>query len=140
MKIGMAAMPGRLLKSLLQRQSLHPHPVPEQWGDAECLERAGDLPAIEKQGLFVIGAARSGTTVMQNALNDSCEIFLFGEPVFHEDAGAPDFSLRYNAMHRAWGNQENKSSFCPPLSLRRMPHGRIIFAGSRSCIAMWAAR
>ncbi|HTV83777.1 MAG TPA: sulfotransferase [Dyella sp.] len=77
--------------------------------------RSVELDAIGPQGLFVIGAARSGTTVMQNALNDSREIFLFGEPVFHEDPGTPDFAARYNGKHRGWGNQENKSSFCPPL-------------------------
>ncbi|WP_458070463.1 hypothetical protein [Rhodanobacter sp. BL-MT-08] len=70
---------------------------------------------IEPQGLFIIGAARTGTTIMQNALNDSRDIFLFGEPGFHHDGGANDFATRYNAMHRSWGNQENKSSYCPPL-------------------------
>jgi len=70
---------------------------------------------IEPQGLFIIGAARSGTTILQNALNDSSDIFLFGEPAFHGDAGSSDFAARYNAMHRSWGNQETKSSYCPPL-------------------------
>lgn len=71
------------------------------------------LPGIDTQGLFVLGAARTGTTVLQNALNDSRDIFLFGEPAFHDDPGAADFAARYNARHRAWGNQETKSSFCP---------------------------
>ncbi|HTZ70484.1 MAG TPA: sulfotransferase, partial [Acetobacteraceae bacterium] len=73
----------------------------------------GSLPA--DQGLFIIGAARSGTTILQNALNDSPEIFLFGEANFHTDPGTPDFAARYNAMHRSWHNQETKSSFCPPV-------------------------
>ncbi|WP_199096139.1 sulfotransferase [Dyella sp. ASV21] len=73
------------------------------------------LKDLDAQGLFVIGAARSGTTVLQNALNDSHDVFLFGEPSFHDDPGSADFARRYNGMHRAWGNQENKSSFCPPL-------------------------
>lgn len=76
---------------------------------------SGLADAIELQGLFVIGAARTGTTVLQNALNGSPDIFLFGEPVLHEDPGTPDFAARYNAMHRSWRHQENKSSFCPPL-------------------------
>jgi hypothetical protein len=70
---------------------------------------------IEPQGLFVIGAARTGTTILQNALNDSDDIFLFGEPSFHKDSDSGDFATRYNGMHRAWGNQENKSSYCPRL-------------------------
>jgi hypothetical protein len=76
---------------------------------------AGVCRRIESQGLFVIGAARTGTTILQNALNDSPDIFLFGEPAFHSDSGSADFAARYNAMHRSWGNQENKSSYCPPL-------------------------
>lgn len=70
---------------------------------------------IAAQGLFVIGAARTGTTILQNALNDADDIFLFGEPRFHLDPGSADFAARYNGMHRAWGNQENKSSHCPSL-------------------------
>lgn len=71
--------------------------------------------SIASQGLFVIGAARTGTTILQNALNDAEGVFLFGEPAFHRDPGNPDFAARYNGMHRAWGNQENKSSHCPDL-------------------------
>ena len=63
--------------------------------------------------LFVIGFARSGTTVLQNALNSHPDIFLFGEPQFHRDTGTQDFRARYNAMHRAWKNNETKSTFCP---------------------------
>lgn len=69
-----------------------------------------------ERGLFIIGAARSGTTILQNALNDSRDIFLFGEPKFHHDPGTPDFAARYNAMHRSLGNQENKSTYCPAFS------------------------
>jgi len=76
---------------------------------------AGVCRRIESQGLFVIGAARTGTTILQNALNDSHAIFLFGEPAFHNEGDSEDFAARYNAMHRSWGNQENKSSYCPPL-------------------------
>jgi hypothetical protein len=74
---------------------------------------AENTRALDTQGLFVLGAARSGTTVLQNALNDSRDIFLFGEPAFHDDPGSADFAARYNSRHRAWGNQETKSSFCP---------------------------
>ena len=68
---------------------------------------------LDRQGLFVIGAARTGTTILQNALNDSADVFLLGEPAFHHDPGTADFAERYNARHRAWHNQENKSSHCP---------------------------
>jgi hypothetical protein len=72
-----------------------------------------ELPS--HQGLFIIGAARSGTTILQNALNDSPDIFLLGEANLHTDPGTPDFAARFNAMHKFWNNQETKSSFCPPV-------------------------
>ena len=68
-----------------------------------------------ERALFIIGAARSGTTVLQNALNHSPEIFLLGEPELYDDHG-PGFAARYNAMHRSWGNQEAKSSHLPAVS------------------------
>ena len=74
-----------------------------------------------ERGLFIIGAARSGTTILQNALNDSRDIFLFGEPKFHSDLGTPDFAARYNSMHRSLGNQENKSTFCPMFFVEDAP-------------------
>jgi hypothetical protein len=70
---------------------------------------------IAPQGLFIIGHARSGTTVLQNALNASPDIFLLGEPDLHTESGAPGFAARYGAMHRAWGNQKTKSTDLPPV-------------------------
>ncbi len=64
----------------------------------------------------MIGAARSGTTVLQNALNHSRDVFLLGEPELHFDLGEPGFAARYNALHRGWANQETKSSFLPPVA------------------------
>jgi len=99
-------------------------PLPDSLvGKAVPLDQPAPLPpghiavprSVAAQGLFIIGAARTGTTVLQNALNDSPDIFLFGEPAFHRDPGSTDFAERYNSKHRAWGNQETKSSYCPLL-------------------------
>jgi hypothetical protein len=68
-----------------------------------------------ERGLFIIGAARTGTTILQNALNHSPAIFLLGEPNLHLETGEDNFSARYNAMHRSWSNQKTKSTFCPPI-------------------------
>jgi hypothetical protein len=68
-----------------------------------------------ERSLFILGHARSGTTILQNALNDSRDVFLLGEADLHTDPGTPDFRTRYNARQRGFGNQENKSSFCPKL-------------------------
>ncbi|MEY2150034.1 hypothetical protein AB7849_03840 [Rhodanobacter sp. 115] len=101
------------LHHLLMRQPSRT-PVDDDTRTPADTGSATDDP-VARQGLFVIGAARTGTTILQGALNDSREIFLFGEPAFHRDPGTPDFASRYNGMHRAWGNQETKSSYCPRL-------------------------
>ena len=75
--------------------------------------RAQTQPARPHGHLFILGAARSGTTVLQNALNDDPDVFLLGEPDLRHDTEA-DFAARYNAMHRSWRNQETKSTFLPP--------------------------
>jgi hypothetical protein len=80
---------------------------------ADPVAAADIFPA--ERGLFIIGAARSGTTILQNALNDSPDIYLLGEANFHNDPGIPGFAARFNAQHRFWHNQETKSSFCPPV-------------------------
>jgi hypothetical protein len=72
-----------------------------------------DWLRLGKQSLFIIGHARSGTTVLQNALNGSDEIYLFGEANFYLDEGLPDFRERYNKSHASNGNQPNKSTICP---------------------------
>lgn len=95
--------------------------LPKSGGLAEASAAVAHSPSplpgdrLAAQGLFVIGPARSGTTILQNALNDSSDIFLLGEPRLHRDPGSADFASRYNGMHRSWGNQENKSSYCPRL-------------------------
>ena len=67
------------------------------------------------RGLFVIGVARGGTTVLQNALNDARDIFLLGEADLHLNQESRGFASQYNAMHEAWGNQPTKSSYLPPM-------------------------
>jgi hypothetical protein len=71
------------------------------------------LPA--SRGLFVIGAPRSGTTVLQGALNDSPDVFLLGEANLHLEAAEPNFAGRYNAWHDSLSHQKTKGTFCPPI-------------------------
>jgi Sulfotransferase family len=65
-------------------------------------------------GVFIVGHARSGTTILQNALNDSPDIFVFGEAQFYRNSST-GFAARYNAMHRYFCNQITKSTYCPPV-------------------------
>lgn len=110
MKEGVIAMSRRLLGLFTQRAVSLDKPTGVSIVEPAIAE---NKHVLDMQGLFVLGAARSGTTVLQNALNDSRDIFLFGEPAFHDDPGSADFAARYNSKHRSWGNQETKSSFCP---------------------------
>jgi hypothetical protein len=94
------------MPSLISRlRQLHLLPSPESKSPEQPLQLLSDADAacqrIAIRGLFVIGAARTGTTILQNALNDSADVFLFGEPGFHRDPGSADFAVRYNSMHRA---------------------------------------
>lgn len=67
------------------------------------------------RGLFVVGAPRSGTTILQNALNHSPAVFLLGEANLHLESGEGDFAARYNARYQSLSHQKTKSTFCPPL-------------------------
>jgi len=86
---------------------------------------------LSLKGLFVIGHSRSGTTILENALNDHREIFIFNEADFYSDSGARDFRARHNAMHQAFRNQENKGSFCPKLFDEDESWDRYVIALSR---------
>lgn len=61
--------------------------------------------------LVIVGHARSGTTILQNALNTSRDVYLLGEANLYREGQAPDFRSRYNGMHRRFGNQPTKSTY-----------------------------
>ena len=72
-----------------------------------------DAPHLEKQGLFVVGHARSGTTVLMRALNSSRDIFLLGEANLALEGLKPGFARWYNQMHAGDGKPSTKDTFCP---------------------------
>jgi hypothetical protein len=69
--------------------------------------------ALEKKGLFVIGSARSGTTILANCLNACRQVYLLEEPCLFVDYALPDFSARFNARHREYENTFAKGAFVP---------------------------
>ena len=79
------------------------------------LAAAGGASSLSGR-LFVVGSARSGTTILQNALNHSGDVFIMGEPDLHRENEEQGFRARYNARHRSWSNQETKSTFLPPVT------------------------
>jgi hypothetical protein len=71
-------------------------------------------PTLESQGLFVIGSARSGTTILASCLNRSKEIHLLEEPDFFLNHERKDFLGFFNQRHRSYGNYLRKGTFIPP--------------------------
>jgi hypothetical protein len=65
-------------------------------------------PANQIRMVFVVGAARSGTTAMLMALNGSDDVFLLTEANLYLENLMPGFRERYNARHRANGMPPNK--------------------------------
>jgi len=70
-------------------------------------------PHNQGRMLFVVGAARSGTTALQAALNASDDIFLLGEANFFRENLKRSFRARYNGRHRAFGHPPSKQNDCP---------------------------
>ncbi len=71
------------------------------------------IAEMDTQGLFIVGHARSGTSILMDALNSSTDIYMFGEANLHVSANRNDFVEWYNSMHRQFGNPEYKGTYCP---------------------------
>jgi hypothetical protein len=64
----------------------------------DTLGRLSDV-ASQRNMLFVVGVARSGTSAMQTALGLNDQVFLFFEANFFSENLKPGFRERYNARH-----------------------------------------
>jgi Sulfotransferase family len=69
--------------------------------------------SLSHNGLFVVGHARTGTSILQTALNTSPEILLLGEANLHLNHSKPCFAAWYRAMHESFNNPPSKSASCP---------------------------
>ncbi|MGF3027279.1 sulfotransferase [Methylobacterium aquaticum] len=65
--------------------------------------------------LFILGFARSGTTVLLNALNTSADVYLMGEVSIYLRMDAPGFRKAVNDQGFSFGNQRTKSTYAPRL-------------------------
>ncbi|MDZ4783750.1 MAG: sulfotransferase, partial [Planctomycetia bacterium] len=80
-----------------------------------------DYSALERQGVFIVGSARSGTTILSDCLNLSPEIYLLQEAFFfcNDLAGKfagwdnYDFAATFNARHVGYGNPRDKGTYVP---------------------------
>ena len=97
-------------------QVLKPNPQREESPTAE----APGIAPPDDCGLFVIGAARSGTTVFQNALNSSPEIFLLGEPA---QTKAPRLVKPLSRLAALLEDAAGSWAALPPKKRRRVAEG-----------------
>jgi hypothetical protein len=104
---------------------------PQQHGELPLLSRTGfdSEPAdqrlreeiktcrsIANRCAFVIGPARSGTTILAQIVNANDRAFLTTEANYYLGSAYPDFREWYNHQHQTYGNQASKSSYAPDLS------------------------
>ncbi len=69
--------------------------------------------AIAKRCAFVLGPARSGTTILAQIINGSDSAFLTTEGNYFSAGALPDFREWYNEQHRTFENQKAKVSYAP---------------------------
>jgi hypothetical protein len=70
--------------------------------------------SLYRNGLFVVGHARTGTSILRAALNTSPEIFLLGEANLHLSHNKPSFAAWYREMHeKVFNNTPSKNTSCP---------------------------
>ncbi|HEY4039853.1 MAG TPA: sulfotransferase [Burkholderiaceae bacterium] len=73
-------------------------------------------PAQQSRMVFVVGAARSGTTALQAGLSASDQDFVLGEAFFFWENLRPGFRARHNAKHRGFGLPPSKLYDCPAVA------------------------
>lgn len=75
-----------------------------------------ELESIEQKGLFVVGNARSGTSILCDCLNLSRDIYLLQEAHMFEHSDRADFVARFNVQHKEFGNNRFKGTYIPPIN------------------------
>lgn len=68
---------------------------------------------LSVNGIFIIGHTRSGTTVLQDALNSCPDIFIMWEGNLHANHHKKNFSAWNRGMHKRFNHPARKSYTCP---------------------------
>lgn len=63
--------------------------------------------------VFIIGCARSGTTILTDIINTSDDVCILGEANFHYRWTLPDFVYSFNSQHRQSGRLASRSTYLP---------------------------
>jgi hypothetical protein len=82
-------------------------------GDPPLLDEVDTCRAIANRCAFVVGPARSGTTILAQVINGSDRAFLTTEAHYFWAEKHPDFRSWYNEQHLGFGNQVSKISYAP---------------------------
>jgi hypothetical protein len=72
-----------------------------------------EVRALGDQGLFIVGNARSGTSILLDCLSLSPEIFLLGEANLYLHHGLPNFAGWFNRQHVGFKNRRGKGTYLP---------------------------
>ncbi|OYT98116.1 MAG: hypothetical protein CFE40_12600 [Burkholderiales bacterium PBB1] len=81
----------------------------------QCATTENSRTDFSGRGLFVVGHARSGTTILVDALNSSRDVYCLGEANFHRTIKGEYFSSWFNSVHRSFDNPAMKSTCLPDL-------------------------
>jgi Sulfotransferase family len=101
--------------SRLIRRSLFELRAARRPGARAALAQLGQ-PAQQSRMVFVVGAARSGTTALQDGLSASDNAFVLGEAFFFWDNLRPGFRARHNAKRRRFDLPAGKLYECPAVA------------------------
>lgn len=63
--------------------------------------------------VFILGFARSGTTILTEIVNTASRALILGEANFYMPHEQPRFRDRYNTQHFSFRNQVSKSTYAP---------------------------
>jgi hypothetical protein len=109
----------RLQEQLAQPSG--PPPAEPPSGPPACGHPSGltadELAGLGSRGLFILGCARSGTSILCKCLNRSREVFMLEEASFYLSEHITDFTEHFNRMHREMGNYRYKGTYMPPAAL-----------------------
>jgi hypothetical protein len=75
--------------------------------EAECR-------GLNEQGLFIVGCARSGTTILCDCLNLSPDVFVLNEAHFFFNSVFGDFSSYFNRQRALESRYRAKGTYLPP--------------------------
>ena len=77
------------------------------------LQSLCELEALSRKGVFVVGNARSGTTILQKCLNLSKDVYLLDESNVYVNHSKPEFHSWFNRQHQEFKNARAKGTFIP---------------------------